>query len=64
VIVEAVHQIVIDRRAHWWEKRARYLKKIDNSRATVLQVQVTAVFSESSECLLTMFQFVYTADSM
>jgi hypothetical protein len=38
VIVEAVHHIVINRRAHWWVKRAaRYLMKIENGRARVLQ---------------------------
>jgi hypothetical protein len=46
------------------------VKKIDNSRATVLQVAVVVaddasrVFRASSECLLAMFQFVYTANSI
>jgi len=34
-----------DRRAHWWVEGARYLKKTDNSWATVLQVAVVLVVS-------------------
>jgi hypothetical protein len=37
--VEAVHQIVIDRRAHWWVKVARCLMK-SKTAGPVLQVTI------------------------